>query len=151
MKSKLMIAVAALLLAGSALLSSANTPGASKVRRDANPAAHGASGAVSSPTNDATVPSVGVTAQRGAPDAWRRRQNVCNSLSFYSVNPGRNPGAKPTHTLGKYKRLYFTTGEVFRGWIPVYSAGQEHWHTGWVQGGCLVHDWPYPYEGRVIN
>ena len=151
MKSKLMIAVATLLLAGTALLSSANTPGAVKVQRAATPAARGASGTVSSPTNDTPFLSVGVAAQRGAPDAWRRRQNVCDSLSFYSQNPGRNPGVKPTHTLGKYKRLYFTTGEVFRGWVPVYSAGQEHWHTGWVRGDCLVQGWPYPNEGRVIK
>lgn len=93
--------------------------------------------------------SLGASAQ--APRAWERRQNVCDSLSFYSVNPARNPRARPTHTLGKYKRLYYTTGEVVNGWVPVYSAGQEYWHTGWVRGQCLVRGWPYPNEGRVIN
>jgi hypothetical protein len=95
--------------------------------------------------------SFGASAQRGAPAAWQHRQNVCDSLSFYSVNPARNSGARPTHTLGKYKRLYYTTGEIVNGWVPVYSAGQEHWHTGWVRGGCLVRGWPYPNEGKVIN
>ncbi len=151
MKSKLMIAVATLLLAGSALLSSANTPGAIKVQRAATPAAHAASGTVSSPTNDTPVFSLGATAQRGAPDAWKRRQNVCDSLSFYRVNPAYNSGAKPSHKFSKYKRLFFTTGDVVKGWVPVYSAGQEYLHTGWVRGDCLVHGWPYPYEGRVIN
>lgn len=151
MKSKLMISVATLLLAGSALLSSANTPGALKGQGAATPAARGASGGASAPAYGPPALSAGVAAQRGAPDAWRRRQNKCDSLSFYSQNPGRNPGVQPTHVLGKYKRLYFTTGEVFRGWVPVYSAGQEHWHTGWVRGDCLVPGWPYPNEGRVIR
>jgi hypothetical protein len=99
----------------------------------------------------ALVASFGAHAQGGAPDAWKRRQNVCDSLSFYSQNPAFNPRAKPTHTLGKYKRLYYTTGDIVKGWVPVYSAGQEHWHTGWVQGKCLVHGWPNSQEGKVIN
>lgn len=93
--------------------------------------------------------SFGAGAQ--APPSWEHRQNVCDSLPFYSVNPAYNPRARPTHTLGRFKRLYYTTGEVVRGWVPVYSAGQEHWHTGWVPGRCLVRGWPYSSEGRVIN
>jgi hypothetical protein len=93
--------------------------------------------------------SFGAGAQ--APPPWEHRQNVCDSLPFYSVNPAYNPRAKPTHTLGKYKRLYYTTGPIVKGWVPVYSAGQEHWHTGWVQGQCLVRGWSHPQEGKVIN
>lgn len=151
MKSKLMIAVATLLLAGSALLSSAQTPGALEAPRAATPAAHGASGDVSSVTNAAPMLSAGAGARGQAPEAWKRRQNVCDTLSFYRVNPAYNGGARPTHKFSKYKRLFFTTGDVVRGWVPVYSAGQEYLHTGWVRGECLVPGWPYPYEGRVLN
>lgn len=151
MTSKLLVAVATLLLAGSALLSSANTPGATKVQRAAAPAAQGASGAVWSPTNETPFFSVSVAAQRGAPDEWRRRQNKCEALSFYRVNPAYNGGARPALKFSRYKRLYFTTGDVVRGWVPVYSAGQEYLHTGWVREECLVPGWPFPYEGRIIN
>jgi hypothetical protein len=92
-----------------------------------------------------------LSASAQAPSRWEHRQNMCDLLPFYSVNPARNPGAKPTHTLGKYKRLYYTTGEVVNGWVPVYSAGQEYWHTGWVRSQCLVRGWPNNNEGRVIN
>jgi hypothetical protein len=91
------------------------------------------------------------SASAQVPKRWEHRQNVCETLSFYSANPAHNPGAKPSHVLGKYKRLYYTTGEVVGGWVPVYSAGQEHWHTGWVQSQCLVRGWPYSQEGRVIR
>jgi len=91
------------------------------------------------------------SASADVPAKWERRQNMCETLSFYSENPGRNPRAQPTHTLGKYKRLYYTSGEIVRGWVPVYSAGQQYWHTGWVQGRCLVRGWPHDKEGRVIN
>jgi len=88
--------------------------------------------------------------QAEVPDAWEQRQNTCDSLSFYSQNPAHNPGVQPTHLLGKYKRLYYTTGQVVNGWVPVYSAGQEEWHTGWVRQECLVNGWPYDEAGSVI-
>jgi hypothetical protein len=97
----------------------------------------------------ALITSLGASAQ--APGRWEHRQNVCESLSFYSVNPAYNSRVKPTHTLGKYKRLYYTTGPIVKGWVPVYSVGQEHWHTGWVLGKCLVNGWPHPQDGKVIN
>lgn len=90
-------------------------------------------------------------APQSPPPAWQHRQNICESLSFYSVNPAHNPGASPTHELCKYKRLYYTTGEITNGWVPVYSAGQEHWHTGWVRQECLVEGWPYSQEGCIIR
>lgn len=91
-----------------------------------------------------------VARAEGVPDAWEHRQNTCESLSFYSQNPAYNSGLTPTHMLGKYKRLYYTTGQIVNGWVPVYSAGQEDWHTGWVRQECLVNGWPYEQDGSVI-
>ena len=83
------------------------------------------------------------------PPAWERRQSICDSASFYSVNPAHNPDPTPTCVLGKYKRLYYTTGPIENGWVPVYSAGQERLHTGWVRQECLVIGWPYAQEGSI--
>lgn len=94
--------------------------------------------------------NVGEVLQAEVPPSWQKRQNICQTLSFYGVNPAYNPGVLADHLLGTYKRLYYTTGQIVSGWVPVYSAGQEYWHTGWVRQECLVNGWPYPQSGSVI-
>lgn len=92
---------------------------------------------------------VGKMPQDGVPEAWEHRQNKCDTLSFYRENPAFNPNASPQCVLGKYKRLYYTTGEIRNGWVPVYSAGQEYLHTGWVRQECLVNGWPWEQVGSI--
>jgi hypothetical protein len=89
-------------------------------------------------------------ASADVPASWERRQNHCDTLSFYSQNPAFNDNLSPTHLLAGHKRLYYTTGPIEKGWVPVYSAGQEEWHTGWVRAECLVNGWPYSDGGQVV-
>jgi hypothetical protein len=89
-------------------------------------------------------------ASAGIPPTWEHKTSICQTVSFYSQNPAYNPGVSPTHALGGHKKFYFTTGPVVNGWMPVYSAGQEDWHTGWVRGECMTPGWGYPDDGYVI-
>lgn len=84
------------------------------------------------------------------PAAWEHKTSVCQTVSFYSQNPAYNSGISPTHALGGHKKFYFTTGPVVNGWMPVYSSGQESWHTGWVRIECMAAGWGYPDDGYVI-
>lgn len=84
------------------------------------------------------------------PAAWQEKTSICQTVSFYGQNPAYNPGISPAHVLGGYKKFYFTTGPVVNGWMPVYSAGQEYWHTGWVRSECMAAGWGYPDTGYVV-
>lgn len=89
------------------------------------------------------------TASAAVPQAWTQKTNTCQSLSLYGQNPAYNGGLTPDHQVSGHKKLYYTSGEVVNGWTPVYSAGQEDWHTQWVRGECLVDGWPYADAGTV--
>jgi hypothetical protein len=84
------------------------------------------------------------------PAAWTTKTSICASVSFYSQNPAYNPGVDPTHELGGHKRFYYTSGPIVNGWMPVYSAGQDEWHTGWARQECMADGWGYPADGYVI-
>jgi len=100
----------------------------------------------------ATVGSLSLApgASADVPAAWEKRQNTCDTVSFYSQNPAFNDNLSPTHQLAGHKRFYYTTGPIEKGWVPVYSLGQNEWHTGWVRGECLVNGWPFSDSGRVV-
>ena len=89
-------------------------------------------------------------AAAAVPPEWQHKTNICQSVSFYGQNPAYNDGLTPIHALGGYKKFYFTTGPVVKGWMPVYSAGQEYWHTGWVRSECMAAGWGYPETGYII-
>jgi len=78
-------------------------------------------------------------ASADVPVAWTHKTSICQSVSFYSE----------THELDGHKRFYYTSGDIVSGWMPVYSLGQEEWHTGWVVASCMANGWGYPNDGSV--